>query len=96
MASEFEFSLKLTREDITTILDHSLGQRMDQEVDDMTPYLKIAECIKAENLTDEFCNDFVAHLGPIVKQLIGPETDSYAMNNFHHEMLRHFAYCAKD
>jgi hypothetical protein len=94
MNKTYELKLQLTTEQISEILDCRLGQKLEHAEDNIENLLKFAECIKPSNLNDQFCQHFIAELAPVVNKLIGCETDSYDMTNFHHSMLREFSNCA--
>lgn len=93
MSHTYEIKLKLTREEISNILDYRLGQKIEHSTKDIEKYLSIAECIKSSNLTDEFCRYFASELTPLIQQLVSNDSDSYEITNFQHRMLRKFSNC---
>jgi len=86
----YEITLKLSQEQISQILNYRLIQKMEQNNDCFDEYLLIAERIKSSQLSDKFCRFFSAELAPLVDNLIQENTDSYAITNFQHRMLRKF------
>ena len=93
MQKTYEIKLELTKNQISDILDACLGEKIENNNDDIEKYLHVAECIKSSNLSDEFCNYFATELNSVVKELIGSNSDSYEISNFHHRMLRKFSNC---
>lgn len=94
MTKTYEVKLNLTAEQISEILDYRLGQKIEHENGDFEELLNTAECIKPDNLNEEFCRFFTAELTPLVYQLISTGSDSYEVTNFQHRMLRKFSDCA--
>lgn len=91
MKKTYEIKLNLSAEEISAILDFSLGQKIEHSSDDIEHYLTIAENIKSDKLSDEFCRYFASELTPLVKELISDKSDSYQIANFQHRMLRKFS-----
>jgi len=94
MQKTYELKLELTKNQISDILDSCLGEKIQNNGDDIEQFLHIAECIKSSNLSDEFCKFFTSELNTIVKDLVSSKSDSYEISNFQHRMLRKFSNCA--
>jgi len=94
ISKTYEIKLKLTREQISDILDYRLGQKIEHSNGDIEKYLPIAECIKSSNLSDEFCRFFANELTPLIQHLVSNDSDSYEITNFQHRMLRKITNCA--
>ncbi|MDH5393235.1 MAG: hypothetical protein OEY11_08630 [Gammaproteobacteria bacterium] len=90
-AKNYDIKLTLTREQISNILDYHLLQKIEQHNGATEDCLTIAESIKASQLSEQFCRFFTAELSPLLNQLMQQDTDSYAITNFHHRMLRKIA-----
>ena len=88
VSETYEVKINLTREQISDILDHRLGQKIEHSNGNIEKYLPIAESIKSSNLSDEFCCHFVNELTPLIQHLVSNDSDSYEITNFHHRMLR--------
>lgn len=93
MNQSYEIKLTLSRDEISSILDSCLGQKIEHAGDDIEKYLDLAECIKSSNLSEEFCRYFSSELSQLLVQLVGHESDSYEVTNFQHRMLRKFEHC---
>jgi len=91
MSQTYEIKLNLTREEISDILDFRLGQKIEHSNENIEQYLNLAESIRSSNLSDEFCRYFASELTPLIRQLIGNDSDSYEITNFQHRMLRKFS-----
>lgn len=90
-ATSYDIHLTITREDISKILKHCLEQKISHQTDNTENVLKIAECIKTSQLSDDFCDQFSKELGAVLQKIIGTACDSYEVANFQHRMLRTFA-----
>lgn len=91
MNKTYDVKLKLTADEISQILDYCLVQKIERAGDDIAEYLSIAENIRSEKLSEEFCQYFAQELTPLLKDLISDKSDSYQMSNFQHRMLRKFS-----
>jgi len=92
MRKTYEIKLNLTADEISSILDFCLAQKIEHSSDDIEQYMNIAENIRSDKLSDEFCRYFANELTPVVKELVGNKSDSYLMSNFQHRMLRKFSH----